>query len=183
MLRAHAVVCATEPRFQIHNDETNHRHVIFGQFWLGTFRDNKMLIAPLGKRRVARAGIRHYFGSRLNCRFNKATQRLCATIGDDFEAQSPSIAAPSMGHGAVFLGLPAKNFNGSHHKDFIIAAAPLVMGSSANPRLMNFNMIVWSRATDPVAIRTYHTRTQLVQDLESSLVPAEPKLALELNGR
>jgi hypothetical protein len=51
-----------------------------------------------------------------------------------------------------------------------------------HPGFVGFDVLL-RIAADAILVGTHHTRAQLMEDLESSLVAGQPELSLELDGR
>lgn len=138
-MRTDAVVRASEPRIQVKKDKPNHRQIGFSFLRLGPFRNDEMLIAPAGKRRIAWPVTCHHHSSGLSSRRNEAAQRLGVTIGHDFQAQASRVTATMTGHGAAVIGLPMAHLNGSYDMVRIVDPASLVTFIFADLHHFNFD--------------------------------------------
>lgn len=181
VLRADAVVAAAQPRLEVAEHQMDDGQVFLCHDSLATLRSGQMLVSRAQQPIVAAPAVRHDHGARLHRPLYEATQGLGGAIRHDGQAKPPGIPAATalLGIGALFR-LPLANLNSRRHKRLMVDASAFTTGRAANPSLVHFNVI--SGLADPVSIRAYHSGAQLVQNLESRLVPLEAKLTLKLRG-
>jgi hypothetical protein len=182
MLRAHAVMCALQPRFEVRKNEVDHRQVVLSPLGLSAFDHRKVLIAARAERGVARQAIRYHHRSRLDSGLYKAAQSLFATVRHGLQAEPTGIAPTLAELGVAFLGLSLADLNGGDHKRLVVHTLAAAVGCAADPCFVNLDMIL-GRAADPVTIRSDHSGAQFVQKLERGFVAGNVKLPLELHGR
>jgi len=180
MLRADAVMSAAEPALQVREDEMDDGQKFFGNLWIAAFGDGVMVVAALPQARVAAPIVRNRERSRLNGALDKSAKLLGAPVGRDSEPNPPGVASvlSRVLRGSRFT---MTHFNGAGDEDFVMDASALAARSSADPRLVNFDMLTGPTA-DPVPVGPHHGRAELVENAKGGLVSREPKLALELHG-
>src|SRR5271168_2532413 len=181
MLRADAMMDAVEPGLQIAEDEVADWQEFLGYFRIAAFGDRMVVITTRPQAAIAAPIVGNDQRTRQNGTFDEATQRVGAAVSGDGKTKTTGIAAvpPLVLYGAR---LPVANLDGGRDQRLVVYAPTFVAGPSTDPHLIDFDMLLRSRA-DTVLIGPHHARTEFVQNLEGGLITGQPELALELHGR
>ncbi len=181
MLRADAVVGASQPCFEIGEHEMDDGQKGFRDFHVAPLRDGGMTISAFPKRRITAPIVGNNGGTRHHGAFDEACQRLGASVRHHGEADAPSVT-PGLSFVEAAGTLVLADFDGACHEHHVVDTAPFAPRASTNPGFVGLDGFV-RLAADPVLVGTHHADTQLVKNLESGFVARQPELALELDSR
>lgn len=180
------VVRPLQPRLEVRKNEVDDWQKFLGYFRVASFDNGQMRVAAHAEFVIGRRGVRDDHRTRFNGLFYKADQRLSRAVGDDFQPQPASVAAPAPCGLVTLLGRSGSDLDGGGNQNGIIGLGALTLSAhhATNPSFIYFDVIAAPKvAADPVTTLSDHASAQLVQDLERGFVSREAKLALELNGR
>src|SRR5208282_4461108 len=181
MLRADAVVDAVEPGLQIGEDEVDHRHELFVDFWVAAFGNCMVVLAPLAYAGIAAPIVGDDQRAWHDGFLDKATQGIGAAVSCDGQSHSTGIAAilPLV---LCRARLAVANLDSGGHQRFVVDAPAFAARPSADPRLIDLDML-FRPTPDTVLVRPHHARAQFVQDAEGGFISCQPKLPLKLHRR
>ena len=180
MLCANAVMGAEQPRLEVGEYEMDDRQEIVGHFRIATFRNGLVVVAALTQSGVAAPIVRDDERARSNGVLDKSTERLCASIWSDRQADSSGVSAIL----PLVLASPrlaVANFDSTNHKDLVVNAPAFATSPAADVGFISLNMSV-DFAADAVLIGAHHASAQLVENAKGRLVARQSELPLKLNG-
>jgi hypothetical protein len=90
MLRANAVMNATQPSLQIGEDEMDDRQILFGGLRIAEFRNREMFVAATGEADITGPVVSNDDCPWRNGFLNEAAKRSCATIRHNSEPNAAS---------------------------------------------------------------------------------------------
>ena len=181
MLGADTVMDAIEPRFQVRENEVNHRHELFGDLWVATFGDGVMIIALLSEAAITAPVVADDQRARHDGALDEPAQRVGATVSSDGQSDSPGVPTilTLILRGA---GFAVADLDGGCHKRLVMYTAPFAARLGADPAFIYFHMVPRLPA-DSVLVGAHHSRTELVKNSECRFVSLQVELPLELYGR
>ena len=111
-----------------------------------------MPITLIRKTVVSTPSICHDLSARLDGTLHKRNQCRRRTVADNLKPNAASISTVPPNNSPGALRFTAANFDGGDNKGLIGDASAKAACLTSNPRLINFDMILWI-GTNPVAIR------------------------------
>ena len=130
---ADAVMAASEPAFQIAEDQMGDRQKVLGHAGITLRRDREMPIPAIGQARIAAPAVGHHHDPGLDRRLDKPTERCCRTIRHDFHPKTAGIPAVAARHASDVLGLALTDFDSRDNQALIMDAAALAARPAADP--------------------------------------------------
>ena len=157
MLRADAMVYATEPGLQVAEDEVDDRQELFGHRGVAAFGDGVVFEAACSQAVIAAPIVGDDPGARHDGTLDEATQRIGAAVGGDGQPYAPGVAAtlPLVLRGA---GLPLADFDGGSHERLVMNAAAFTACPASDIGFVDLDILSFSR-TDPVPILAVTSET------------------------
>ena len=179
--RAHTVMAAAQPAFQVGKHQMDDGQIFFDDGRIAILHDGRVLVASGCERGIAAPAIGDDHRARGNSALHEAAEGFGASVGRDLQAYAPGIASAPSWRGLLGFGFTPPNFDGSYDKRFIVVSPALATRCAADPGLVNLDALL-RIATDPVPAGADHAGAELVENLEGGLVSGEAELALELDG-
>ena len=172
MLRRDAMVNAIEPGLEVAEDKVDEWQVLFCNVGITALRDLRELVTLLRELDVARPVVGRDVRPWLHRVTHEALKRFCRAVRSDLQTQAPGVKAcatrKSLARILCLLVLFALALlDRAHDQRLVVLSAPLTARTAPDPRLIDLNREITANA---VAIRTHHSYTQLVQDLEGCFV-------------
>ncbi|VAY89069.1 Outer membrane efflux protein (modular protein) [mine drainage metagenome] len=175
------MMSAAQPGFEIGKHEMNDGQKGFRDLHIASLRDGGVVKAVLAQLRVAAPVVGDNGCSRHHGVFDKAAQRLGASVGHNRESDTTGVP-PGLALVEAAVTLALADFDGASHKSHIMDAVPLSARAPTHESFIGFDVFT-GIAADPILIRPHHADAQLVKNLKGCFVTRQPELPLKLNGR
>src|ERR1700676_3028918 len=159
----------------------NQGQVLLRYLGISAFGDGKMLVPSLRQAGVALPVVRDDHRALFDRVVHESAKAFPAPVWDDGETQPPRVpsAATCSALADFVRRLPRTYLDGPRDDDAVVDTLAFAARLTAHVGLVH---LAWELAADLVPSGPHHTRAELVEDLEGSLVPREPELALKLDG-
>ena len=180
VFRAHSVVTALQPAFEVAENQVDDGQELFRDFRVSRLDNGQVFVSEPGQPGVAGRGVGDNHAAGHDCVLNEAGQRQGRAIRHNIEPNATGIAS-TPARLRAFLREPLLYLNCADDQRLIVNALAAAACRATDPRLVNFDMLA-SDAADLIAVGSHHARAQLVEDLKRRLVSTDAKLALELDG-
>ena len=172
---------AAQPGLEIGEYEVNDGQEGFGDLRIAQLRDGGMNISAPFECRIAAPVVGNDGRAWRNGAADETAQRFGTPVWHRREPDTPGVPSSlPLVEAAAVLALP--NFDRAGDDNHVVNATALATGTSANVGFIGLNVLS-KLATNPILIGSHHADTQLVKNLERSLVARESELPLELNSR
>src|ERR1035437_6266495 len=162
VLRANAVMNATQPSLQIGEDEMDDRQILFGSLRIAELRNPTMFVAATGEADITGPVVGNDLCPGRNGFLNEAAKRSCATIRHNGEPNAASVS-PTLARVELGAGLALADLYSTSNKDFVVNATALAARPATDPGLIDLDMFAWL-ATNPVLIGAHHAGAELVEN-------------------
>lgn len=178
---------AEQPRLEVGEHKVNERKMHFSYLRVATLRERTMLKITLPQSRVTTPIVRDHFGAGFDAGLCEAAQGLGRAVMDHGQAQPPRVDIASARNGGALVSKHIRllrealaDLDGPGHERFMVTTAALPASPATHPHLVQFDGM---RSANLVLVGAHHTGPELVENLKGGLVPAQPKLPLELRCR
>ena len=170
MLRADAMVDATEPRLQVAEDEVDDRQELFGHLGVAAFGDGVVVEAACPQAVIAAPIVGDDPGARHDGILDETTQRIGAAVGSHGQPHAPGVASilPLVLRGA---GFPLADFDGGSYQRLVVNAAAFTACPASDIRLVDLDIFSFS-GTDPILIGPHHGRAELDEGRVDEVIAA-----------
>ena len=153
----------------------------FRDLHISSLSDGGVDKAVLAQLRVSAPVVSDNGCSRHHDVFDKAAQRLGASVGYNGKSDTTSVP-PGSALIETTVTFALADFDGASHKNHIMDATPLPARAPTHVGFIDLDVLT-EIAADPILVRSHHADAQLVKNLKGCLVARQPKLPLKLNGR
>ena len=181
MLLRNTMMSPKNPRFEVREDEVNHRQMLFGLCRITSKSKSLMGVSKLSQVvsppsvSADNTPIRHVVSDKTSEGFS-ITSLLRVFWEKNFKANTPSVKRSPMGL-AVWASI--SNLDSPDNSCLMVNPLAFSFGATSDKTLINLDR---EFVTDSVSFGSNHARSQFVEDLKGSLVIGNPKLTLELDS-
>ena len=153
-----------DPRFQVAENEVDHRQVSLGLIRVTAKFQRLMAISKLRQLGIAGPGVGSYGSSGHDVIFDKSDRRFAATVRHNTKPQASRIDAASVNL-AILQTRP--NLNSADYNRFVMLAPTLSKRLAADITFIDFNRVL---SADGVALWANHARAKLMKYLKGRLI-------------